>query len=146
MIGPGSDKKGRRRIREDEVLTELTPKVISKEETSNFDNIILNGVLCVIAVFTMAGIMASPSPSPSSPTRRPATLTDLRPSITPSMVSNVIVMCSSPPPPSPSSSSLCEGVGEEEVPPMICATGPHHGRHHHHLHQRHHLQRGDQQL
>ena len=51
------DKKGRSRIREDEVLTELTPKVISKEETSNFDNIILNGVLCVIAVFIMAGII-----------------------------------------------------------------------------------------
>ena len=51
------DKKGRKRIREDEVLTELTPKVISKEETSNFDNIILNGVLFAIAVFIMAGII-----------------------------------------------------------------------------------------
>ena len=50
-------KKGRSRIREDEVLTELTPKVISKEETSNFDNIILNGVLFAIVVFIMAGVI-----------------------------------------------------------------------------------------
>ena len=39
------------------MLTELTPKVISKEETSNFDNIILNGVLFAIVVFIMAGIV-----------------------------------------------------------------------------------------
>ena len=111
-------KKGRRRIREDEVLTELTPKVISKEETSNFDNIILNGVLCAIAVFIMAGIIITFT---SAIIFNEETSNSVNNTLNGVLCySDVFITTTIP----PIIFITVRGGGGEEVPPMICATGP----------------------